>query len=187
MIYLNNFKQLSDNAVNSLYNLVKDLVNKNTTNVLEVGTYAGQVTVQLCAAVGEKSSSVSVISIDDNNDTFSPSAEESLKENHFINYSIESGDIERRFEENVIKANIIYIDRFHEQIEEKLKFIEKNIITPTKVIFRNPKNAEDYPFDVTELVPEVKPRARKKSTPLKEEVKEEVEVKETIQNKKTTP
>ena len=102
MIYLNNFKQLSDNAVNSLYNLVKDLVNKNTTNVLEVGTYAGQVTVQLCAAVGEKSSSVSVISIDDNNDTFSPSAEESLKENHFINYSIESGDIERRFEENVI-------------------------------------------------------------------------------------
>ena len=81
MIYLNQFKQLSDNAVASLYNLVKDLVNKNTTNILEVGTYAGQVTVQLCAAAGEKSSSVSVISIDDNNDTFSPSAEESLKEN----------------------------------------------------------------------------------------------------------
>ena len=188
MIYLNQFKQLSDNAVASLYNLVKDLVNKNTTNILEVGTYAGQVTVHLCAAAGEKSSSVSVISIDDNNDTFSPSAEESLKENHFRNYSIESGELEQQFEENVIKANIIYIDRFHDQIEEKLEFIEKNVIVPTKVIFRNPKNAEDYPFDITEFKPEVKPRARKKVVPVKEEVKEEIkeEVKETVQNKKTT-
>ena len=182
MVYLNQFKQLSDNAVASLYNLVKDLVNKNTTNILEVGTYAGQITVRLCAAAGEKSSSVNVISIDDNNDTFSPSAEESLKENHFRNYYIESnGDIEQRFEENVIKANIIYIDRMHEQIEEKLEIIKKNIIVPTKVIFRNPKNAGDYPFDVTELTPEIKPRARKKSAPVKEEIKE------TTQNKKTTP
>ena len=182
MVYLNKFKQLSDKAVASLYNLVKDLVNKNTTNILEVGTYAGQVTVRLCAAAGEKSSSANVISIDDNNDTFSPSAEESLKENHFRNYYIESnGDIEQRFEENVIKANIIYIDRFHDQIEEKLEFIEKNVIVPTKVIFRNPKNADDYPFDVTELLPEIKPRARKKVTPVKEEVKE------ITQNKKTTP
>ena len=180
MIYLNNFKQLSDNAVASLYNLVRDLVNKNTTNILEVGTYAGQVTLHLCAAAGEKSSSVSVISIDDNNDTFSPTAEESLKENHFRNYSIESGELEQKFEENVIKANIIYIDRFHEQIEEKLEFIEKNIIVPTKVIFRNPKNAGDYPFDIMEFKPEVKPRARKKVIPVKEEVKE------TTQNKKTT-
>ena len=181
MVYLNQFKQLSDNAVASLYNLIKDLVNKNTTNILEVGTYAGQVTVRLCAAAGEKSSSANVISIDDNNDTFSPTAEESLKENHFRNYSIESGDLEQKFEENVIKANIIYIDRMHEQIEEKLEIIKKNIIVPTKVIFRNPKNAGDYPFDVTELTPEIKPRARKKVTPVKEEVKE------TAQNKKTTP
>ena len=115
-------------------------------------------------------------------------AEESLKENHFRNYSIESGDLEQKFEENVIKANIIYIDRFHDKIEEKLEFIEKNVIVPTKVIFRNPKNAEDYPFDVTEFTPEVKPRARKKFTPVKEEVKEEEEeVKEKTQNKKTTP
>ena len=185
MIYLNQFKQLSDNAVASLYNLVKDLVNKNTTNILEVGTYAGQVTVHLCAAAGEKSPAVSVISIDDNNDTFSPSAEDSLKENHFRNYSIESGDLEQKFEENVIKASIIYIDRFHEQIEEKLEFIEKNVIVPTKVIFRNPKNAEDYPFDITEFKPEVKPRARKKGASVKEEIKEEV--KDTIENKKTTP
>ena len=185
MIYLNKFKQLNNEAVGALYGLVKELINKNTTNILEVGTYAGQVTVQLCAAAGEKSSSVSVISIDDNNDTFSPAAEESLKENHFRNYSIESGDLEQKFEENVIKANIIYIDRFHEQIEEKLEFIEKNVIVPTKVIFRNPKNAEDYPFDITEFKPEVKPRARKKVVPVKEEIKEEV--KDTTENKKTTP
>ena len=185
MIYLNQFKQLSDNAVASLYNLVKDLVNKNTTNILEVGTYAGQVTVHLCAAAGEKSSSVSVISIDDNNDTFSPSAEESLKASNLFNTSVEFGELDRRFEENVIKANIIYIDRFHEQIEEKLEFIEKNVIVPTKVIFRNPKNAEDYPFDITEFKPEVKPRARKKVVPVKEEIKEEV--KDTTENKKTTP
>ena len=104
---------------------------------------------------------------------------------HFRNYSIESGDLEQKFEENVIKANIIYIDRMHEQIEEKLEIIKKNIIVPTKVIFRNPKNAGDYPFDVTELIPEVKPRARKKSTPVKENIKEEI--KEATQNKKTTP
>ena len=112
--------------------------------------------------------------------------EESLKVNNLNNYSIQFGELTRRFEENVIKANIIYIDRFHGQIEKKLALIKKNIIVPTKVIFRNPKNAEDYPFDITEFKPEVKPRARKKSTPVKEEeIKEEV--KETIQNKKTTP
>ena len=47
MTYLNRFKQISDEAADSLYNLVKDMINKNTTNILEVGTYAGQVTVLL--------------------------------------------------------------------------------------------------------------------------------------------
>jgi len=181
MIYLNAFKQLEDDAVDALYGLVKDLINKNTTNILEVGTYAGQVTVRLCKAAGEKNSAINVISIDDNNDTFSPSAEESLKENHYRNYSIESGDIERRFEENVIKANIIYIDRLHNDISKLMAFIQKSVIVPTKVIFRNPKNASNYPFDVTEFKPEVKPRARKKTAPEKEEVKD------TTENKKTTP
>ena len=181
MIYLNAFKQLEDDAVDALYGLVKDLINKNTTNILEVGTYAGQVTVRLCKAAGEKNPNISVISIDDNNDTFSPSAEESLKENHYRNYSIESGDIERRFEENVIKANIIYIDRLHDDITKLMAFIKKSVIVPTKVIFRNPKNASNYPFDVTEFKPEIKPRARKKTVPEKEEVKD------TTENKKTTP
>ena len=181
MIYLNAFKQLEDDAVDALYGLVKDLINKNTTNILEVGTYAGQVTVRLCAAAAEKSDSINVISIDDNNDTFSPSAEESLRENHYRNYSIESGDIERRFEENVIKANIIYIDRLHDDITKLMAFIKKSVIVPTKVIFRNPKNASNYPFDVTEFKPEIKPRARKKTVPEKEEVKD------TTENKKTTP
>ena len=181
MIYLNAFKQLTDDAVDSLYGLVKDLINKNTTNILEVGTYAGQVTVRLCKAAEEKNSAVTVISIDDNNDTFSPTAEESLKENHYRNYSIESGDIERRFEENVIKANIIYIDRLHDDIAKLMAFIQKSVIVPTKVIFRNPKNASNYPFDVTEFKPEAKPRARKKPATIKEEVKD------TIENKKTTP
>ena len=79
MIYLNLFKQLEDDAVDSLYGLVKDLINKNTTNILEVGTYAGQATVRLCKAAAEKNSAVNVISIDENYDTFSPTAEESLK------------------------------------------------------------------------------------------------------------
>ena len=189
MIYLNIFKQLEDEAVKALYNLVKDLINKNTTNVLEVGTYAGQATVRLCAAAVEKNYSVNVISIDRNYDAFSPNAEESLRANNFKNYSIEAGELEEKFEKNVIKANIIYIDRFHEQIEEKLEFIKGNIIIPTKVIFRNPKNASNYPFDITEFKPEVKPRARKKIIPVKEEVKVEIkkEVKDTIENKKTTP
>ena len=55
------------------------------------------------AAAGEKSSAVSVISIDDNNDTFSPTAEESLKENHFRNYSIESGDLEQNLKKMLLK------------------------------------------------------------------------------------
>ena len=38
MIYLNLFKQLEDDAVDSLYDLVKGIINKNTTNILEVGT-----------------------------------------------------------------------------------------------------------------------------------------------------
>ena len=54
-------------------------LNSNTTNILEVGTYAGQATLRLADAAAQKSDSIKVISIDDNNDTFSPSAEESLK------------------------------------------------------------------------------------------------------------
>ena len=58
-----------------------------------------------------------------------------------------------------------------------------------KVIFRNPKNASNYPFDVTEFKPEVKPRARKKTAAEKEEVKDTIkeEIKDTTENKKTTP
>ena len=181
MIYLNTFKQLTDDAVDSLYGLVKDLINKNTTNILEVGTYAGQVTVRLCKAAAEKNSAVNVISIDENYDTFSPTAEESLKENNLNNYSIHFGDLAQRFENNIIKASIIYIDRFHNEINTKLELIKRNVIVPTKVIFRNPKNAGNYPFDVTEFKPEVKPRARKKNIAEKEEVKD------TTENKKTTP
>ena len=55
MTYLNRFKQISDEAADSIYSLVKDMINKNTTNILEVGTYAGQVTVLLAAAANEKS------------------------------------------------------------------------------------------------------------------------------------
>ena len=164
MQYLNSFKQVSDEAADSIYNLVKDMINKNTTNILEVGTYAGQVTLRLAAAAAEESSSVNVISIDDNNDTFSPSAKESLKASNLFNTSVESGELDRRFEENIVKANIIYIDRFHDEIEVKMELIKKNVIVPTKVIFRNPKNSGDFPFEVSEVSPEVKPRARKKIT-----------------------
>ena len=163
MTYLNKFMQISPEAAGSLYDLVKDMINKNTTNILEVGTYAGQATVQLCGAANEKSQTVQVISIDDNNDTFSPSAEDSLKASNIFNYSIQSGDLDKKFEENVVKANIIYIDRFHEEIAAKIEVIKKNIIIPTKVIFRNPKNSSDFPFDISEYSPEIKPRARKKS------------------------
>ena len=164
MNYLNKFTQLSESAINSLYDLVRDMINKNTTNILEVGTYAGQATVKLCGAANEKSQTVQVISIDDNNDAFSPSAEDSLKASNLRNYSIQFGDIDKKFEENIVKANIIYIDRFHDQIESKMDLIKKNVIVPTKVIFRNPKNSDDFPFEVSEVSPDVKPRARKKAT-----------------------
>ena len=164
MTYLNRFKQISDEAANSIYSLVKDMINKNTTNILEVGTYAGQVTVLLAAAAKEKSASVNVISIDENNDTFSPTAQESLKISNLFNTSVEFGDLDKRFEENIVKANIIYIDRFHGEIESKMEIIKKNVIVPTKVIFRNPKNSSDFPFEISEVAPEVKPRARKKTT-----------------------
>ena len=163
MNYLNKFTQLSESAVNSLYDLVKDMINKSTTNILEVGTYAGQATVKLCGAANEKSQTVQVISIDDNDDAFSPSAQESLKASNLYNYSISFGDIDRKFEENIVKANIIYIDRFHEEIDAKIELIKRNIIVPTKVIFRNPKNSSDFPFDISEYSPVVKPRARKKN------------------------
>ena len=112
------------------------MINKNTTNILEVGTYAGQATLRLAAAAS-KSESVRVISIDENHDSFSPTAEESLKASNLFNTSVEFGELDRRFEENIVKANIIYIDRFHDQIEAKMEIIKKNVIVPTKVIFRN--------------------------------------------------
>ena len=174
MNYLNRFKQLTDDAADALYGLIKDMINKNTTNILEVGTYAGQATLRLADAAAQKSDSIKVISIDDNNDTFSPSAEESLKVSNLFNTSIEFGDLDKKFEENIVKANIIYVDRFHDQIETKMDLIKKNVIVPTKVIFRNPKNSDDFPFEVSEVAPEIKPRARKKvpTTETKETKKE---------------
>ena len=151
MNYLNRFKQLTDDAADALYGLIKDMINKNTTNILEVGTYAGQATLRLADAAAQKSDSIKVISIDDNNDTFSPSAEESLKVSNLFNTSIDFGDLDKKFEENIVKANIIYIDRFHDQIESKMDLIKKNVIVPTKVIFRNPKNSDDFPFEVSEV------------------------------------
>ena len=174
MNYLNRFKQISDEAAEALHNLVKDMINKNTTNILEVGTYAGQVTLRLAGAAASKSPSVRVISIDENYDSFSPTAEESLKASNLFNTSVEFGELDRRFEENIVKANIIYIDRFQNKIDEKMALIQKNVIVPTKVIYRNPKNSGDFPFEVTEVSPEVKPRARKKAptTETKETKKE---------------
>ena len=163
MNYLNRFKQISDEAAEALQGLVSDMINKNTTNILEVGTYAGQATLRLAAAAS-KSESVRVISIDENHDSFSPTAEESLKASNLFNTSVEFGELDRRFEENIVKANIIYIDRFHNKIDEKMALIKKNVIVPTKVIYRNPKNSGDFPFEVTEVAPEVKPRARKKAS-----------------------
>ena len=187
MKYLNKFTQLSQTAVDSLYDLVKDMINKNTTNILEVGTYAGQATVKLCGAANEKSQTVQVISIDDNNDAFSPSAEDSLRASNFRNYSVQSGEIDKRFEENIVKANIIYIDRFHEEIDAKIELIKRNIIVPTKVIFRNPKNSSDFPFDISEYSPEVKPRARKKSVTETQSVSATTSTKVTTkENKKET-
>tara|TARA_Y100000590_G_C15382584_1_gene886913 strand:- start:200 stop:727 length:528 start_codon:yes stop_codon:yes gene_type:complete len=173
MNYLNRFKQISDEAAEALQGLVSDMINKNTTNILEVGTYAGQATLRLAAAASN-SPSVRVISIDENHDSFSPTAEESLKASNLFNTSVEFGELDRRFEENIVKANIIYIDRFHNKIDEKMELIKKNVIVPTKVIFRNPKNSGDFPFEVTEIAPEVKPRARKKAptTETKETKKE---------------
>ena len=183
MNYLNRFKQLSDDAADALYGLIKDMINKNTTNILEVGTYAGQATLRLADAAAQKSASINVISIDDNNDTFSPSAEESLKVSNLFNTSVEFGDLDKKFEENIVKANIIYIDRFHDQIESKMDLIKKNVIVPTKVIFRNPKNSDDFPFEVSEVSPEVKPRARKKA-PATETTTDKTITKET--KKETT-
>ena len=64
-----------------------------------------------------------------------------------------------------------------------MELIKKNVIVPTKVIFRNPKNSGDFPFEVTEVAPEVKPRARKKS-PVTETATDKIPVKET--KKETT-
>ena len=182
MNYLNRFKQISDEAAEALQGLVSDMINKNTTNILEVGTYAGQATLRLAAAAS-KSESVRVISIDENHDSFSPTAEESLKASNLFNTSVEFGELDRRFEENIVKANIIYIDRFHNKIDEKMALIKKNVIVPTKVIYRNPKNSGDFPFEVTEVAPEVKPRARKKS-PVAETTADKTITKET--KKETT-
>ena len=182
MNYLNRFKQISDEAAEALQGLVSDMINKSTTNILEVGTYAGQATLRLAAAAS-KSPSVGVISIDENYDSFSPTAEESLKASNLFNTSVEFGELDRRFEENIVKANIIYIDRFHNKIDEKMELIKKNVIVPTKVIFRNPKNSGDFPFEVTEVAPEVKPRARKKA-PVAETTTDKTSTKET--KKETT-
>ena len=166
MNYLNRFKQISDEAATALYGLVKSMIDKNTTGILEVGTMAGQVTVQLAAAAAEISGhgqyAVRVVSIDQNYDSFSPTAKQSLEASNLFNTSVYEGEIHKRFEELIIKSNIIYIDRFHKVIDAKMELIKRNVIIPTKVIYRNPKNSGKFPFEVSEIIPQIRPRARKK-------------------------
>ena len=183
MNYLNRFKQISDEAAEALQGLVSDIINKITTNILEVGTYAGQATLRLATAAADYSSLIKVISIDRRSDMFSPTAEESLKASNLFNTSVGFGDLDELFEENIVKSNIIYIDRFHNKIDEKMELLKKNVIIPTKVIFRNPKNSGGFPFEVTEVAPEVKPRARKKA-PVTETATDKTPAKET--KKETT-
>ena len=71
-----------------------------------------------------------------------------------------------------------YIDRYHDRIAEKMEIIKKNVIIPTKVIFRNPKASSEFPFEITEVSPLVKSRARKKSTTTDK-------IKDTVDNKET--
>ena len=163
MNYLNRFKQISDEAAEALQSLVSDMINNNTTNILEVGTYAGQVTLRLAAAASN-SSSVRVISIDPRSDMFSPSAKESLKASNFFNTDVQFGDLDTLFEKNIVKSNIIYIDRFNNTIGSKIELIKKTVIIPTKVIFRDPRNNTNFPFEITEAIPTVKPRAKKKAS-----------------------
>ena len=45
-----------------------------------------------------------------------------------------------------------------------MELIKRNVMIPTKVIFRNPKNSSDFPFEVTEISPVIKPKAKKKTS-----------------------
>ena len=56
----------------------------------------------------------------------------------------------------------------------KMELIKKNATVPTKVIYRNPKASSNFPFEVTEVSPQVKPRQRKRSTEKTKDTKDSI-------------
>ena len=80
-----------------------------------------------------------------------------------------------------MKAHISVVDANHTHGKELCK-IEQSARWADS-IFRNPKNSDDFPFEVSEVSPEVKPRARKKA-PATETTTDKTITKET--KKETT-
>ena len=115
--YISNFKHMDEWQIKELKELIK---NKKAKSVMEIGTYAGQVTLML-AEVAEKVKTI------DYNQFHSPSVTDHLEMNTIRNVVFHGGDDLKTLFENHFNSNIdlIYIDRDVEP-RDITSYIKKN-------------------------------------------------------------
>jgi len=145
--YVSNFRHMDEWQIKELKELIKD---KKARSVMEIGTYAGQVTLML-AEVAEKVKTI------DYNQFHSPSVTDHLEMNTIRNVVFHGGDDLKTLFEDHFNSNIdlVYIDR---DVEPKdiTSYIKKNQSGDVVIIKR-----EQDKFAV-ENVP-LKPPTKRKS------------------------
>jgi len=125
--YINQFRQVSSDKEAEVVN---SLIGKK--NVLEVGYYAGQVSVRLAEVVE------TLVCIDLPNKFFSPDLADHIKLNHISNIRSEIvEDVIQYVKDNYSNFDAIYIDESHGRIDGLITWLEKNTHAPFQFLYNN--------------------------------------------------
>ena len=155
--YISKYKQFENDEVDNLKNILQKKNGSPYSNILEVGTQAGLVTLML-SEVAEK-----VTTIDD--ETFwSPSTRDHLKLNHITNVNFyQNNNITEMFEDKIAeKPEVVYVDTekvSKARIVSIIRDTQKNDSNYKSVLFIHRSEGK---FDV-ETIADSKKTTRKKA------------------------
>jgi predicted O-methyltransferase YrrM len=156
--YVNQFRQVSPDKEGEIVN---KLIGKK--NILEVGYYAGQISVRL-AEIAEN-----LTCVDLPNKFFSPDLSDHIKINSISNIRFEIvEDVIQYVKDNHANFDAIYIDESHGEIDNLLTWIEKKTNVRLTVVYNDHatdsiKSADLYVADKTEVTTTPKKRSPKQS------------------------
>ena len=149
--YINKFMRISSEKENDI---VSKLIGKK--NILEVGYYAGQMSVRLSEIA------VNLTCIDLVNKFFSPDLNDHIKRNMISNikYSLVD-DVIQYVEEHHSEFDAIYVDESHDKIQDLITFLEQNAKSPLTFVYND---GETDSIKSVEIVDPIKVKEVEKET-----------------------